>query len=147
MRVQTVAKSAGDEVPGNVAMRDLPERMHTCVRAARAVNADDFAADCLDCIFQRTLDRRAVILHLPAAERCTVIFDRELIAGHQLSRAGGVSGVPRRNSSAFMGCFPARCNSRMRMAPCSQAMVRRSSSNSPGAPDLSATSQRRILTL
>ena len=44
------------------------------------------------------------------------------------------NGEPRRNSSAFIGCLPARCNSRMRIAPSPQAMVSLSSSNVPGAP-------------
>ena len=39
------------------------------------------------------------------------------------SRIGGFSGVPRRNSSAFIGCLPARCSSRIRIAPSLQATV------------------------
>jgi len=34
------------------------------------------------------LHRRAVFLQLPAAERAAVIFDDELVAGHQTSRIG-----------------------------------------------------------
>ena len=33
------------------------------------------------------------------------------------------SGVPRKNSSAVIGCLPARCSSRMRTAPSPQAIV------------------------
>ena len=100
------------------------ERMHAGIGAARAVNANLLAADRLDRVFQRALHRRAVVLDLPAAERRAVIFDDEFVAGHQLSRIGGFSGVPRRNSSAFIGALPARCSSRMRIAPSPQATVR-----------------------
>src|ERR1700682_6204125 len=41
-----------------------------------------------------------------------------------VSRAGGFSGVPRKNSSAFIGCLPERCSSRIRIAPCLQATAR-----------------------
>src|SRR6202048_1675133 len=120
---------------GNIAMRDLRDRMHAGVGAARAVNANLLAADRLDRIFDRALHRGAIVLDLPAAIRRAVIFDDEFVAGHQLSRIGGFSGVPRRNSSAFIGALPARCSSRMRNAPCWQATARRSSSTSPGAPE------------
>ena len=46
----------------------------------------------------------------------------------------GATAVPRRNSSAFIGCLPARCTSISRTAPSRHAMVRRSSSTVPGAP-------------
>src|SRR3974390_790981 len=105
MRVQAVAKPARYEVFRNIAMRDLPERMHAGVGAASAMNANLFAADRLDRVFQRALHRRTVFLNLPAAERGAIIFDGELVAGHQLSRAGGLIDVPRRNSSAFIGCL------------------------------------------
>src|SRR5260370_12929895 len=131
---------------GNMAMRDLRQRMHAGVGAPRAVDANLLAADRLDRIFQRALHRGTVVLDLPATERRAVIFDDEFVAGHQLSRAGGFSGVPRRNSSAFIGALPARCNSRIRNAPCWQATARCSSSTSPGAPLPPAIAQRRILT-
>src|SRR5437763_7449406 len=156
MRVETIAKPSRDEMPGNVAMRDLGQRVHTGIGAAGAVNADVLAADRLHRLFKRTLNRRAVFLDLPATERRAVIFNHQFVAGHQLSRAGRLSGVPRRNSSAFIGALPARCSSRIRMAPSLHATARRSSSNSPGAPKPSsvkpssvkpsAIAQRRTLT-
>ncbi len=105
-------------------MRDLPQRMHTGIGAAGAVNADMLAADRLDRLFKGALDRGAVFLNLPATERTAVIFDEQFIAGHQLSRVGGLRDVPRKNSSAFMGALPARCNSMIRIAPSPQATVR-----------------------
>ncbi len=104
-------------------MRDLRQRMHAGIGAAGAVNANRLAADRLDRGLQRALHRGAVVLDLPAAERRAVIFDDELVAGHQASRAGGFSGVPRKNSSAFIGALPARCSSRIRIAPSPQAIV------------------------
>ena len=83
MRVQPVAKAARHEMFGNVAMRDLSQRMHPGIGAAGAVHAHPLAADRLDRVFQRALHRRAIVLQLPAAERRAVIFDDEFVAGHQ----------------------------------------------------------------
>src|SRR3954453_22931189 len=102
MRVQPVTKPPRHEMLCNVAMRDLPQRVHAGIGAPGAMNANVFAANRLDRLFHRALDRGAVFLDLPAAERAAVIFDEQSISGHQLSRAGGLSGVPRRNSSAFI---------------------------------------------
>ena len=99
------------------------QRMHAGIGAARAVDANLLAADRLHRGFQRALHRRSVVLDLPAGERRAVIFDDELVAGHQPSRAGGLSGVPRRKSADFIGALPARCSSRMRIAPSPQAIV------------------------
>src|SRR3984957_5969860 len=147
MRIEAIAESSRRKMFGNVAMRDLPERMHAGVGAARAIDANLFAADRLDRAFQRALHRRAIVLQLPAAERRTVIFDREFVAGHQNNRIGGFNGAPRRNSLAFIGDFPARCSSRIRIAPSLHATVRRSSSTWPGGAAASGTSQRRIFVL
>src|SRR6202022_1930537 len=141
MRVQAVAKTPRHKMFGNIAMRDLRQRMHPGVGAARAVNANLLAADRLDRIFDRALHRGAIVLDLPTAERRAVIFDDEFVAGHQLSRIGGFSGVPRKNSSAFIGCLPARCSSIIRNARCLQATARRSSSTSPDTPEPSAMAQ------
>ncbi len=123
MRIEAVAKSSRHKMLGNIAMRDLPKRVHAGIGAAGAMNPDRLAADRLDRVLERPLHRSAIILQLPAAERRALIFDDEFVAGHQLSRIGGFSGVPRRNSSAFIGALPARCSSRIRMAPCLQATV------------------------
>src|SRR4030081_2031334 len=66
----------------NIAMRDLRQRMHTRVGAARAMPAYLLAADPLYSGLQRPLDGGAIVLNLPAAERPTVIFDYQLVAGH-----------------------------------------------------------------
>ena len=62
MRVQTVTKPAGDEVPGNIAMRDLPERMHAGIGAAGAVYANVGARDRLRRRLQRALHRGQSVL-------------------------------------------------------------------------------------
>src|ERR1700674_4889014 len=82
MRVQTVAKPAGHKMFRDIAMRDLPQRMHAGIGTARAMNANLLAADRLDRRLQRALHRGAVVLNLPAAERRAVIFDDEFVAGH-----------------------------------------------------------------
>src|SRR6478752_1166425 len=104
-------------------MSDLPQRMHAGIGASRTVDAHLLAADRLDRGFQRALHRWRVVLDLPAAKWRAVIFDDEFVTGHQPSRAGGFSGVPRKKSAAFIGALPARCSSMIRMAPSPQAMV------------------------
>src|ERR1035437_6637782 len=147
MRIQAVALPARHKMSGNVAMRDLAQRMHAGVGAACAMNANVLAADRLDRGFQRALHRGAIVLDLPAAERRAVIFDCQLVAGHQLSRAGGRRRAPDKKTLAFIGSPPAFCNSRIRIASRPQATVSRSSNNSPGRPSPYASSQRKILTL
>src|ERR1700678_756533 len=82
MRIQAVAKSSGHKMLGNIAMRDLRQRVHAGVGAARAMNANMLAANRLDRGFQRALHGSAIVLELPAAERRAVIFDDELVARH-----------------------------------------------------------------
>src|SRR5947208_10114922 len=100
MRVQAVAKTARHKMFRNVAMRDLRQRMHAGVGASRAMNANLFAADRLDCILQRALHRGAILLDLPAGERRTVIFDGQSIAGHNYpmstSSSASADDPPRR---------------------------------------------------
>src|SRR5579863_8551756 len=117
--------------------------MHAGIGAAGAMNANLFAADRFDRVFQRALYRRAVVLNLPARERRAVIFDGEFVAGHQRKRNDGVKRAPDRKILALIGALPSRCNSRIRIAPCPQATVRWSSSNSPGTPSPFANSQRK----
>src|ERR1700722_14691220 len=118
MRIEAIAQPARHKMLLNVAMGDLRQRVHAGVGTASAMNANLLAADRLHGDLQRALHRGTVVLDLPAAERRTVIFDDEFVAGHQVSRTGGLSGVPRKNSSAFIAPLPARCNSRIRNAPC-----------------------------
>src|SRR6478736_2318121 len=82
MRIEAIAQPARHERLGNIAMRDLRQRMHAGVGAARAINANLLAANRLDRVLQRALHRSAIVLDLPAAERRAVIFDDEFVAGH-----------------------------------------------------------------
>src|ERR1700716_867112 len=82
MRIEAVTKPPRHKMFGNIAMRDLCQRVHAGIGAAGAVNANMLAADRLDRVFQRALHRGAIVLDLPAAERCAVIFDGQLVAGH-----------------------------------------------------------------
>src|SRR5437868_8839128 len=145
MRVEPVAQTPRHKVLGNIAMGDLRQRMNAGDGTASAVDTNVFAANRFDGLFQRALHRGGIVLDLPAGERRAVIFDDKLVTGHQTSRTGGFSGVPRRNSAAFIGALPARCNSMMRSAPLPQAMARRSLSTWPAGPEPLANSQRKIL--
>ena len=57
-------------------------------------------------------------------------------SGRMIIASGSLraSRVPRRKTSAVIGCLPARCSSRMRMAPSPHATVKFASITSPGAP-------------
>src|SRR5690348_7203827 len=99
MGVKAVAKPARHEMLCDVAMRDLSQRMNTGIGAPGAMDADLLTADRLDRLLKGALNRGAVFLNLPAAERTAIIFDDQFIARHQLSRVGGPTGVPRKNSS------------------------------------------------
>src|SRR3954453_2650447 len=134
MCVQPVTQSVRCKMLFDIAMRDLGERMDAGIGPPGAVDTNRNPADRLDGGFQRALHRGAVFLILPAAKRPAVIFNGELVTRHQFSRAGGFSGVPRRKSTVFIGCLPARCNSRIRIAPSLHATVRDSSMTSPGSP-------------
>src|ERR1700712_1669719 len=82
MRIQTIAQATRHEWLGDVAMRDLRQRVHAGIGAAGAVDADMLAADRLDRGFQCTLHRRAIVLYLPAAKWPAVIFDDEFVPRH-----------------------------------------------------------------
>ena len=58
MRVQPVAQPARQKRLFDIAMRDLRQRMHAGIGAARAVDANLLAADRLHRGFQRALHRR-----------------------------------------------------------------------------------------
>src|SRR5690606_14335865 len=99
------------------------------------------AAEAAHGVFQRLLHRSAVALPLPAAKRRAVVFEDQLVAGHGVpSRAPTGRRNPRRKASADIGLPPARCTLVSRSAPSPQAMVRRSSSTSPGEPAPAAIS-------
>jgi hypothetical protein len=57
--------------------------MHAGIGAARAVDANLLAADCLHRVLKRALHGRSVVLDLPTGKRRAVIFDDEFVAGHQ----------------------------------------------------------------
>ena len=73
-------------VPGDVDVGDLAEGVDAGVGAAGAGDVHRLGAKFEDGVFERTLDRGAVVLTLPAGEGTAVIFERELPARHQTSR-------------------------------------------------------------
>ena len=87
MRIDRVAQPIDSPVARKIDMRNLPQRMHAGVGAARAM--DDGAHAAIDGghgLFEALLHRNAIRLPLPADVRRTVIFDRQREAGH-----GGMS--------------------------------------------------------
>ena len=70
------------------------------VRPAR-VDADLLAGHAEDRLLDRLLDRRAMVLPLPAHERPAVIFDRQPQAGHGRIVPAGIA-KPRSNSSGVI---------------------------------------------
>src|ERR1041384_975676 len=148
IRIECVAHRVGLALHGEVEMRDLAERMDPGIGAARALHHRLLAAEGLDRRHDDALHRQVLVLQLPADERRSVILDDDLVAWHgcQLSAAPTLIFAPRRNSSARIGLPPAFCNSTIRTAPVSQAMVRGSSSTVPGAPLPSPRALRSTLT-
>ena len=67
-------------------MRDLPERVHARIGAARAGDLHGVTAERRDRLGQHALHARADALHLPADEWRAVILDGELVAGHRLAK-------------------------------------------------------------
>src|SRR5689334_3563571 len=123
MRVERVAH--GVDVPrlGKIDMSDLRTRMHTGIGTTGALQQHLFATEGFDGGGQCALHGFLVGLDLPAGKRRAVIFDSELVARHYATLAPAVTGVPRRNSCALIGCLPARCTCVRRTAPVPQAMV------------------------
>ena len=72
----------------------------------------DYGAERLASRLDRFLDRQAVRLFLPTDESRSVIFDGQLVTGHdgsvQSIRDPAGIRVPRRKSAAASGALPAR---------------------------------------
>ena len=72
-------------------MGDLAERMHPRIGAAGAAHLYALAAKSLDGGDQGALHRRTLILDLPTQEGRAVIFDGELVAGHDFSETAAAA--------------------------------------------------------
>jgi len=96
-----IARALGLRVrtaPGllEVDVGDLAQRMHAGVGASRAMDGRALAGHGEKRAFKRLLDRKAVLLPLPADERRAVIFEDELKARHSgCLRAGQTRGKAR----------------------------------------------------
>ena len=75
-RVEPVAQAVRGHRPGDIDMGGHGQRVDPGVGPARGGEHGLLAGHALKCLFQRLLDRRAMILALPAHERPAVIFDR-----------------------------------------------------------------------
>src|SRR5581483_4406914 len=72
---------------GHVRMSALRERVNACVRAARALDGNFFAANGSQRMLQQILHGVAASLALPAAKRAAIVCNSELQARHQPSIA------------------------------------------------------------
>src|SRR5947209_17276649 len=104
-------------------MPDLTPGVHAGIGASRRMHDAPLAEDALDGCFDRLLHRRSICLALPADKRRAVIFDRQLVAIHQVRRAPANSRAPRRKLAASIGALPARCTLRSLTAPLPHAIV------------------------
>ena len=92
-RVEPLAEPERIPVALKVDMRDLAQRMHAGVGAPRAMRGRALSRHGEERALERLLDRKAVLLPLPADERRAVIFERELVARHSgCLRAGPTRG-------------------------------------------------------
>src|ERR1700691_3538625 len=79
-------------------MRDLPQRMDTCVGPARALDGDLLLRNLRGGVVQRPLNRRHTRLRLPAVKIRPVVRESKLDIAHslpQLSHAEHSSDLPR----------------------------------------------------
>ena len=148
MRVQSVADGVGLDRLGEIEMRDLPERMHAGIGAARALDRHALAGQLLDRDFDLALHGHGVGLELPAGKRRAVIFDQDFGARHDSTErrcrgeAPSRAGIHPPSSAACRRAAIRECGSRHQP----QAMVSLSSSNVPGAPLPSPFVVRRTFT-
>ena len=85
MRVERVANGIDIPLFRQIDMSDLSARVHTCVSAPGALHKDFVARQCLDRQGQHALHGELLGLNLPAGKRRAVIFDDELVPGHELA--------------------------------------------------------------
>src|SRR5579859_7984626 len=104
------------------------------VRAPGGVDTDRLTAERRHRPFDLALHRRQIGLGLETLIGAAIVFHRQAIAGHQLSRWPLRNGNPRRNVSASWGARPSRWTRRMRTAPSPQAISNASSRTSPPSP-------------
>ncbi len=95
MGVDGVADRVGVLGLGKLDMRNLPERVHAGIGAPGALHVNPLATECRHGRRQDALDRRTIILHLPADESGSVIFDQQFVARHfgRLSRWPGYTSL------------------------------------------------------
>ena len=97
-RVEALAKPERVPIALEVDMRDLAQSVHARVGAPGAMGGRALRGHGEERALQRLLDRKAVLLPLPADERRAVIFEDELEARHwSCLRAGSTRWKARQN--------------------------------------------------
>ena len=94
MRVQRFADRMGIGLFLDVDMRDLAERMYAGIGTPRSVHAGLLSAEPGYGLLDTLLDRRTVILALPACIGAAIVFDGQFPAGHERTVPTG-AGLPR----------------------------------------------------
>ena len=103
-RVETLAEAERLPCAFKVDMRDLAQRMHAGVGAPRAVGDRALGGHREQRVLERLLDRKAVLLPLPADEWRAVIFEDEPEARHPgCLRAGQTRGKAPQSKQAELG--------------------------------------------
>ena len=101
MKIERVADSFRLGGAGQIEMSDLPPSMDPGIGPAGPIDPQLLAAETEDRLFEGGLNRRAVVLVLPADKAAAVIFHRDAIARHDVQSGtgrtvpGGI-GLPRK---------------------------------------------------
>ena len=106
--VQGVAHLARVKDFFQIEMGHLAQGVHPGIGTARAGYGDALSRKLRDRVFQRALDRSAIVLALPADKGRAVIFQGEAIARHQANCVPGAKAKPLSSSAAPMADLPAR---------------------------------------
>ncbi len=121
-RVEPLAEPERLPVALEVDMRDLAQRMDAGVGAPRAVGGRMLAGHGEKGALERLLDRKAVLLPLPADERRAVVFDGELKPRHSgCLRAVAPRGKARAPPFGWRPRAAKRFQNRLSWAPASLA--------------------------
>src|SRR5436305_12627588 len=121
-RIEALAQPVRSQLALDIDMSTDRQRMDPGIGAAGGDELRLLAGHALHRLLEALLDRRPVLLPLPAHEWATVIFDRELPARHGKMVPMG-SGKPRKKAVACIADLPARCSSRGTIASSPQAIL------------------------
>src|SRR4051812_18504773 len=103
-------------------MQHLAGGMDARIGAPGSLQAQFLAAEGLDGPLDSALNSRQVVLRLITGIGASIIFDGQLVAGHQPTCSSARRAKPRTNSSASCAPLPSRWARSRRTAPSPQAI-------------------------